>query len=224
MNILMFGPNGSGKGTFGAIISERFGIPQIETGVIFRQNISQGTALGKEAQTFINKGALVPDNITIPMILSRLKEKDCENGWLLDGFPRNITQAEAFWIALQKEQIQLNYVIELIVDRETAKKRIMGRRLCPIDNNHPNNIYVKENLPVEKEGKLFCRVCGHEGLLTRADDQDEVAIDKRHGIYFDTKTGTLAAVIYFKERVKVVQLDTLPGVQEVSAQLLTMLT
>ncbi|NTW15877.1 MAG: adenylate kinase [Syntrophaceae bacterium] len=224
MNIIMFGPNGSGKGTFGAIVSERFGIPQIETGVIFRQNISQGTALGKEAQAFINKGELVPDNITIPMILSRLKERDCENGWLLDGFPRNITQAEAFWSALQKEQIQLDYVIELILDREMAKKRIMGRRLCPIDNNHPNNIYVKANLPVEKEGKLFCRVCGHEGLLTRADDQDEVAIDKRHGIYFDTKTGTLAAVIYFKERVKVVQLDTLPGVKEVSAQLLAMLT
>lgn len=224
MNILMFGPNGSGKGTFGAVLREKFDIPQIETGVIFRENISRGTALGKEAQTYINKGELVPDNITIPMILSRLREKDCKNGWLLDGFPRNITQAEAFWKALQEEKIQLDYVIELDIDRETAKRRIMGRRLCPNDNNHPNNIYVKENLPVEKDGKLFCRVCGREGLLTRADDQDEAAIDKRHGIYFDTKSGTLSAVNYFKERVKVVQLDTLPGVKEVSAHLLKLLT
>lgn len=222
MNILMFGPNGSGKGTFGAILSERFGIPQVETGVIFRENISKGTALGKEAKSFIDKGELVPDDITIPMLLNRLQEDDCKKGWLLDGFPRNITQAKAFWAALQKENITLDYVIELEISREAAKRRIMGRRLCPNDNNHPNNIYVKESLPIEKEGKLFCRVCGREGLLTRADDQDEAAIDKRHGIYFDTKTGTLAAVIYFKERVKVVQLDTLPGVKEVSAHLLTL--
>jgi len=220
----MFGPNGSGKGTFGAVLRERFGIPQIETGVIFRENISKGTALGKEAQTYINKGELVPDNITIPMILSRLREKDCKNGWLLDGFPRNITQAEAFWNALQEEKIKLDYVIELVIDREMAKRRIMGRRLCPNDNNHPNNVYVNENLPVERDGKLFCRVCGREGLLTRADDQDEAAIDKRHGIYFDTQSGTLAAVNYFKERVKVVQLDTLPGVKEVSVHLLKLLT
>jgi len=220
----MFGPNGSGKGTFGAVLRERFGIPQIETGVIFRENISKGTALGKEAQTYINKGELVPDNITIPMILSRLREKDCKNGWLLDGFPRNITQAEAFWNALQEEKIKLDYLIELVIDREMAKRRIMGRRLCPNDNNHPNNVYVKENLPVERDGKLFCRVCGREGLLTRADDQDEAAIDKRHGIYFDTQSGTLAAVNYFKERVKVVQLDTLPGVKEVSVHLLKLLT
>ncbi len=224
MNILMFGPNGSGKGTFGAILIEKFGIPQIETGVIFRENISKGTALGKEAQAYINKGELVPDNITIPMILSRLREKDCKNGWLLDGFPRNITQAEAFWTALQEEKIHLDYVIELVIDRETAKRRIMGRRLCPNDNNHPNNIYVKENMPVEKDGKLFCRVCGREGLLTRADDQDEAAIDKRHSIYFDKKTGTLAAVNYFKERVKVAQLDTLAGVKEVGANLLKLIS
>ena len=220
MNILMFGPNGSGKGTFGAVLSDKFGIPQVETGVIFRENISKGTPLGKEAKGYIDKGELVPDGITIPMILSRIKEKDCAKGWLLDGFPRNKTQAVAFWDALQKEKIKLDYVVELILDRDTAKKRIMGRRLCPKDNNHPNNIYVKANLPVEKDGKLYCRVCGSPGLLTRADDQDGAAIDKRHGIYFDTNAGTLAAVNYFKERVKVIQVDTVLGVKEVSENLL----
>jgi len=224
MNILIFGPNGSGKGTFGAILCERFGIPQVETGVIFRENIKNGTNLGNQAKSFIDKGELVPDDITIPMILKRLQENDCKKGWLLDGFPRNITQAEAFWAALQKEKITLEYVIELEITMDMAKKRIMGRRLCPNDNNHPNNIYVKENLPVEKDGKLFCRVCGREGLLTRADDQDEAAIDKRHSIYFDTKKGTQAAVNYFKERVKVIQVDSLPGVQEVSKNLFALLT
>jgi len=130
VNILIFGPNGSGKGTQGAIVQKKYGVPHIETGVIFRQNISKKTPLGEKAKAFIDKGELVPDDITIPMILDRLKEPDCKDGWLLDGFPRNLAQAEALWAALQKENIKLDYVIEIDLDRETAKKRIMGRRLC----------------------------------------------------------------------------------------------
>ena len=95
MKILFFGPNGSGKGTQGAIVKEKYGIPHIETGVIFRDNILRGTDLGKEAKGYIDRGDLVPDSITIPMILDRLKEDDCKDGWLLDGFPRNLAQAEA---------------------------------------------------------------------------------------------------------------------------------
>jgi adenylate kinase len=224
MNILMFGPNGSGKGTFGSILSGHFGIPQIETGVIFRENISQGTELGKKAKDYIAQGALVPDDITIPMILRRLKADDCKNGWLLDGFPRNIAQAEAFWKALKQENIKLHYVIELVLDRKTAKKRIVGRRLCTVDNNHPNNVNVEENKPVMKDGGLFCRVCGCGGLSTRTDDQDEAAIDKRHAIYYDTKMGTLAAIKFFKDRVKVIEVNTEPGVKEISAYLIKQLT
>ncbi|MDD5711235.1 MAG: adenylate kinase [Smithellaceae bacterium] len=223
MNILIFGPNGSGKGTQGAIVQKKFGVPHIETGVIFRENISKGTELGKQAKGFIDKGELVPDDITVPMILNRLKEADCAKGWLLDGFPRNLIQAEALWGALQKENIQLDYVIEIILDRGTAKKRIMGRRLCAVDNNHPNNIFIDAIKPAEKNGKMVCRVCGSEKLSTRADDQDEAAIDKRHNIYYDTKIGTLAAVNYFKERVKVIGLDGLPGVKEVSESLMAKL-
>lgn len=219
MNIIMFGANGSGKGTFGKIISERYGIPQIETGVIFRENIAKGTELGRKAKEYMERGELVPDSITIPMILNRLREKDCENGWLLDGFPRNIAQAEALWNALQDEEIQLDYVIELVIDRETAKKRIMGRRLCPRDNNHPNNVNVEENKPIEKDGKLYCRVCGSNDLTVRADDQDEAAIDKRHNIYFDTHTGTMAALNFFKKRVNVLSIDATPGVQQVTEYL-----
>ena len=220
MNILIFGPNGSGKGTQGAIVQKKFGVPHIETGVIFRENIKKGTELGKKAKGYIDRGELVPDEITVPMILNRLKEEDCKKGWLLDGFPRNLAQAEALWNALVKENIKLEYVIEIILDRQTSKNRIMGRRLCAQDNNHPNNIFIDAIKPAQKDGKMICRVCGCETMTTRADDQDEAAIDKRHNIYYDTKTGTMAGVNYFKERVKVIDIDGLPSVKEVSEALL----
>jgi adenylate kinase len=219
MNILIFGPNGSGKGTQGAIVQKKYGVPHIETGVIFRENIKKGTELGKKAKGYLDRGELVPDEITVPMILNRLKEEDCKNGWLLDGFPRNLAQAEALWNALVKENIKLDYVIEIILDRQTSKNRIMGRRLCAQDNNHPNNIFIDAIKPAMKDGKMVCRVCGCETLTARADDQDETAIGKRHDIYYDTKTGTLAGVNYFKERVKVIAVDGLPGVKEVSEDL-----
>jgi len=219
MNILIFGPNGSGKGTQGAIVQKKFGASHIETGVIFRENISKGTELGQKAKGYIDKGELVPDEITIPMILNRLKEDDCKAGWLLDGFPRNLAQAEAMYKALQDENMNLDYVIEIILDRQTSKNRIMGRRLCVNDNNHPNNIFIDAIKPAEKDGKLVCRVCGGE-LTARADDQDEAAIDKRHNIYYDTETGTVAGINYFKERATVIGVDGLPGVEEVSDDLL----
>ncbi|HOD34613.1 MAG TPA: adenylate kinase [Syntrophales bacterium] len=220
MNILIFGPNGSGKGTQGAIVQKKYGVPHIETGVIFRDNIKKGTELGKKAKAFIDRGDLVPDDITIPMILNRLKEPDCKSGWLLDGFPRNLAQAEALWKALQNEKMKLDYVIEIVLSRDIAKKRIMGRRLCPVDNNHPNNIFIDAIKPATKDGKMVCRICGAGNLAARADDQDEVAIDKRHGIYYDTQTGTLAAVNYYRDRVKVLRVDGTPGVKEVSEDLL----
>ncbi|NLN39171.1 MAG: adenylate kinase [Smithella sp.] len=219
MNILIFGPNGSGKGTQGAIVQKKYNVPHIETGVIFRQNISNKTPLGEKAKAYIDRGELVPDDITIPMILDRLKEDDAKNGWLLDGFPRNLAQAEALWEALNKENIKLDIVIEIDLDRETSKNRIMGRRLCKIDNNHPNNIYIDAIKPHTHDGKTICRVCGCEDLSTRNDDQDSQAIDKRHGIYYDTKTGTLAAVNFFRERTKVIVVDGRPGVKEVSEEL-----
>ena len=217
MNILIFGPNGSGKGTQGAIVQKKFNVPHIETGVIFRENISKGTELGAQAKAYIDRGELVPDEITVPMILNRLKEE--KNGWLLDGFPRNLAQAEALYEALQKEGITLDYVIEIILDRQTSKNRIMGRRLCAKDNNHPNNIYIDAIKPTEKNGTFVCRVCGGE-LSARADDQDEAAIGKRHDIYYDEKTGTTAAINYFKKRVTVIGVDGRPGVKEVSEELL----
>jgi adenylate kinase len=223
MNILIFGPNGSGKGTQGAVIQKKYGVPHIETGVIFRENIKAGTALGAKAKAFIDRGELVPDVITVPMILDRLREADCRTGWLLDGFPRNLPQAEALAMALERAGIKLDLVIEIVLDRQAAKQRIMGRRLCAADNNHPNNIFIAAIKPAEMEGRPVCRVCGCETLTARADDQDEAAIDKRHAIYYDSATGTLAAVNYFKRRTKVLEIDGAPGVKDVSEKILASL-
>jgi adenylate kinase len=224
MNILIFGPNGSGKGTQGAIVQKKYGVTHIESGAIFRKNISGGTDLGKKAKAYIDRGDLVPDDITIPMILDRLKEDDCKKGWLLDGFPRNVVQAETLHKALKDAGIKLDYVVEISLDRNIAKDRIMGRRLCVNDNNHPNHIHIDAIKPVEKGGKLVCRVCGGD-LKTRPDDQDEGAINKRHDIYYDTKTGTMAAVNYFKNITgpKVISIDGAPAINEVSEKLISQL-
>lgn len=220
MNILIFGPNGSGKGTQGAVIQKMYNITHIESGLLFRDNIKRGTDLGKQAKSYIDRGDLVPDDITIPMILDRLKKPDCRNGWLLDGFPRNPEQAKALEKALLEDDIIIDFIIEIFLDRDIAKKRIMGRRICVNDNNHPNNIYIEAIMPEKKDDTYVCRVCGGE-LSVRDDDQDEEAINKRHEIYYDENNGTRAAVEYFKElarrgRGKVYEVDGSVAVNEVT--------
>jgi adenylate kinase len=224
MNILFFGPNGSGKGTQGAILKDKYATPHIESGAIFRENISKGTELGTQAKEYIDRGDLVPDEITIPMILDRLQQDDCKSGWLLDGFPRNKNQAIKLDESLKEANMALDIVVEILLDREIAKNRIMGRRLCANDNNHPNNIFID----VIKPDGDKCRVCGGE-LSTRADDQDEEAIDKRHSIYYDADTGTLASAYYFRDlaaqegAMKYITLDGKPGVKEVTDELVSKL-
>lgn len=221
MNILLFGPNGSGKGTQGAILKKELGIPHIESGVIFRENVARQTELGKKAKEYMERGELVPDDVTIPMILERLKQPDCKNGWILDGFPRNPAQSKALDEALKRAGMKLDYVVEIVLAREIAKARIMGRRVCVVDGNHPNNIAIEAIMPKEVDGKLVCRVCGAD-LITRSDDQDEEAIDRRHNIYYDKESGTLAAIEYFKRKFsnegepKILEIDGGPMVDEVT--------
>lgn len=222
MNILIFGPNGSGKGTQGDLLKNKFHLAHIESGAIFRENISGGTELGKKAKAYIDRGDLVPDDITIPMVLDTLKTKG-ENGWLLDGFPRNMVQAEKLWDAMQKAGMKLDYVVEIQLPREIARQRIMGRRICKVNNNHPNNIYIDA---IKPNGNV-CRVCGGE-LSKRNDDQDEAAINKRHDIYYDTKTGTLAAAHYFKKlanegKTKYIELDGSGSIDSIKETLLSKL-
>ncbi len=224
MKILLFGPNGSGKGTQGAILKREFSIPHIESGAIFRANIKGGTELGARAKEFIDRGVLVPDDLTIPMILDRLRQDDCRNGWLLDGFPRNPNQAMHLREALAEGGMGLDIVVEILLEREIAKNRIMGRRICIQDANHPNNVFIEAIMP---DGDR-CRVCG-AGLRERSDDQDEAAIAHRHDIYYDPKNGTLAAVIYFKELaetdsgLRFLSVDGTPPLEEVKADLTRML-
>ncbi len=192
MNLLIFGPNGSGKGTQGALLMEKYGVAHIESGAVFRQHVGQGTELGKKAKEYMDRGELVPDEITIPMILDILG-KQGDKGWLLDGFPRNMEQARKLHEALDKAGMHLDYVVEILLPRQVAKNRIMGRRLCAKNNNHPNNIFIDA---IKPEGDT-CRVCGGP-LSARADDQNEDAINKRHDIYYNDVDGTLAAAHYFK--------------------------
>ncbi len=219
MNILIFGPNGSGKGTQGALVKNKYNVAHIESGAIFRQHIGGGTELGKKAKAYIDRGDLVPDDITIPMVLETLKNAG-KTGWLLDGFPRNMVQAEKLWAALQEAGLKLDYVIEILLPREVAKNRIMGRRLCANDNNHPNNIFIDT---IKPNGDA-CRVCGGN-LSARADDQDEAAINKRHNIYYDTKTGTLAAAYFYKSlasqgKNKYIELDGQGSIDSIKDTLL----
>ncbi len=224
MNILFFGPNGSGKGTQGAILKDKYNTPHIESGAIFRDNIGKGTELGAKAKEYIDRGDLVPDEITIPMILDRLKQDDCKVGWLLDGFPRNKNQAIKLDEALKAADMSLDIVVEILLDKEIAKNRIMGRRLCVNDNNHPNNIYID----VIKPDGDKCRVCGGD-LNTRDDDQDEDAIGKRHAIYYNTEDGTLASAYYFRDlaaqqgAMKYITLDGKPSVKDVTDELVSKL-
>ena len=194
MNIIIFGPNGSGKGTQGDLIRQKYpDLAHIESGAIFREHIGGGTELGRKAKAYIERGDLVPDEITIPMVLETLRTKGGK-GWLLDGFPRNMAQAEKLWEALQKDGLALDYVVEIKLDRQTAKDRITGRRICANNGNHPNNVNIAAIRPAD--GK--CRVCGGE-LSARSDDQDEAAINKRHDIYYDEKNGTLAAARFYEK-------------------------
>lgn len=191
MRILIFGPNGSGKGTQSSRLLKHFGLAHVESGGIFRENIKGGTELGKQAKAFIDRGELVPDSLTIPMVIDRLGRDDCRGGWILDGFPRTPAQSTALIEALEKENTPLDAVIVIDVAREIAKARLMGRRTCP--NGHPNNLAIDAIRPETRDGEHFCWKCG-AALTVRADDIDEKAIDQRLDIYFDQTDGTLGSV------------------------------
>ena len=216
MNILIFGPNGSGKGTQSSLIQNRFGLEHIESGEIFRSHISNKTPLGIKAQKFTDRGELVPDEITIPMVLDVLES--CDNkGWLLDGFPRNLIQAQELKKSLDSRDIKIDYVIEIDLEREIAKNRIMGRRICTENSHHPNNV----SIPGIEPNKGKCRVCG--GVLKqRPDDRDENAINRRHDVYYNDRNGTLAACNYFKLQgdIKHVVVNGANSIKEIKQELI----
>ena len=182
MVILMLGAQGTGKGTVAGLLSERLHWPQISTGDIFRKNIKEGTTLGVEANQYIAKGELVPDEITVPMVVDRLNEPDAVKGAILDGFPRNIAQAEKLDEILAEKGKKVDLVINLTSPKEEIITRILNRRVC--SNQACKTTYNLTMHPPKAEG--ICDKCGAE-LVQREDDSDEQAIKNRLDIY-DEKT------------------------------------
>ncbi|MQN00431.1 MAG: adenylate kinase [Lachnospiraceae bacterium] len=177
MKIIMLGAPGAGKGTQAIKISEKYGLPHISTGDIFRANIKGGTELGKKAKEYIDKGALVPDELTCDLVVDRIHQDDCANGFVLDGFPRTIPQAEALERALSKENESIDFALDIEVPDEAIIKRMSGRRVCP----KCGASYHVESVPPKKEG--ICDKCGAE-LIIRADDEPET-VKNRLSVYHE---------------------------------------
>jgi len=188
----MLGAQGTGKGTVAGLLSENLGIPQISTGDIFRKNISEKTPLGVEADKFISKGNLVPDDITIPMVEDRLKWEDAKNGVILDGFPRTIEQAKKLDEMLSNDGKKVDMVINLVTPKEEIIDRMLTRRVCT--NQDCKATYNVKLHPPKEEG--ICDKCGSP-LKQRADDSDPEAIKKRLEIY-EEKTSPL--VNYYQDK------------------------
>ena len=192
MVIIMLGAQGTGKGTIAGIISEQTGYPQISTGDIFRKNISEKTPLGIEADKYISKGELVPDDITVPMLADRLNYEDAKNGAILDGFPRTIEQAEKLDEMLAQNGKKVDLVVNLVTPREEIIDRMLTRRVCT--NQDCKTTYNIKLNPPKVEG--ICDKCG-SSLKQRADDSDPEAINKRLEIY-EEKTSPL--VEYYQNK------------------------
>ena len=187
MYILLMGPPGAGKGTQAEKLIRDYGIPQIATGDMFRAAVKSGTALGKEAKSYMDKGALVPDSVTIGIVKERLAQDDCKKGFVLDGFPRTIPQAEALDVALNKIDQTMDYAIDVDVPDENIVNRMGGRRACL---NCGATYHIVFN-PTKVEGK--CDACGADTVL-RDDDKPET-VQKRLAVYHEQ---TQPLIDYYK--------------------------
>jgi len=189
MRTILLGPPGAGKGTQAAVIVKEFHVPHISTGDIFRDNIKQGTELGKKAKDYMDQGLLVPDELVIAIVEDRLEKEDCKNGFLLDGFPRTVPQAQALDNVLKNMGIGLDKVINIEVDKEELIKRAIGRRICKECGATYHLIFN----PSSKGDK--CDECG--GTLYQRDDDTEETVSKRIGVYLKE---TQPLIQYYQEQ------------------------
>ena len=208
MRIVLVGPPGAGKGTQAAFLAKNLGIPHISTGDLFRANISQGTELGKQAKAYMDAGKLVPDEVTIGMAKDRMEQPDATNGFLLDGFPRNVSQAEALDEMLKAEGMKLDAVLDLEVPEDEVVKRIAGRRICRNDSSHVFHVTYKQP---KSEG--VCDVCG--GELYQRDDDSEETVRTRLEVYH---TQTEPIIDYYAAQGLVVTISALGKVEEVTGR------
>ncbi|MFE7383538.1 adenylate kinase [Streptomyces zhihengii] len=208
MRIVLVGPPGAGKGTQAAFLAKNLSIPHISTGDLFRANISQGTELGKQAKAYMDAGNLVPDEVTIGMAKDRMSQPDAVNGFLLDGFPRNVGQAEALDEMLQGEGVALDAVLDLEVPEDEVVKRIAGRRVCRNEGSHVFHVdYARPKV----DG--VCDECG--GELYQRDDDSEETVRKRLEVYH---TQTEPIIDYYKAQGLVVTISALGKVVDVTAR------
>ena len=212
MKIIMLGAPGAGKGTQAKMIADKYGVPHISTGDIFRANIKNGTELGMEAKKYMDQGLLVPDELTVRILLDRVAQDDCKNGYVLDGFPRTIPQAEVLDSELTKLGDHIDYAINVDVPDEDIVKRMSGRRACLTCGA----TYHIEHVPPKKEG--ICDVCGSE-LVLRDDDKPET-VKNRLNVYHEQ---TQPLIDFYTEKGVLKTVDGTVPMEEVFAAITAIL-
>lgn len=212
MKIIMLGAPGAGKGTQAKMIADKYGVPHISTGDIFRANIKHGTELGMEAKKYMDQGLLVPDELTVRILLDRVAQDDCKNGYVLDGFPRTIPQAEVLDSELTKLGDHIDYAINVDVPDENIVKRMSGRRACLTCGA----TYHIEHVPPKKEG--ICDVCGSE-LVLRDDDKPET-VKNRLNVYHEQ---TQPLIDFYTEKGVLKTVDGTVPMEEVFAAITAIL-
>ncbi len=208
MNLIFLGPPGSGKGTQAKMLVDKYGIPQISTGDILREAVKEGTPLGKEAKKYMDEGKLVPDEVVVGIVRERLKEPDCTKGFILDGFPRTIPQAEALDKTLQEMGKGIDHVLSLEVDREELVRRLSGRRTCKRCGAMYHIIFD----PPKKDG--VCDRCG--GELYQRDDDKEETIRERLRVYEEQ---TAPLIEYYRKKGLLRPIDGVGKIEEIFARI-----
>lgn len=209
MKIVMLGAPGAGKGTQAVNIAKEFGIPHISTGDIFRANIKNETELGMKAKSYMDKGALVPDDITIGMLLDRIADKDCKDGFVLDGFPRTIPQAESLKAALSIQDARIDHAVDIEVPDEVITKRMGGRRSCPKCGGTYHIVFN----PPKHEG--ICDNCQTE-LVQRADDKPETVAERLRTYHEQTQP----LIDFYRQEGVLTEVDGTKKPDEVLADIL----
>lgn len=212
MKIIMLGAPGAGKGTQAKMIAYKYSIPHISTGDIFRANIKNGTELGKKAKTYMDQGLLVPDELVVDLVVDRVGQEDCANGYVLDGFPRTIPQAESLDAALEKLGSKVDYAINVEVPDENIVRRMSGRRACVACGATYHIVHI----PTKVEG--ICDRCGSE-LILRDDDKPET-VKKRLAVYHEQ---TQPLIDYYNNKKVLVEVDGTKDMNDVFADIVKIL-
>ncbi len=212
MKIIMLGAPGAGKGTQAKMIADQYGLPHVSTGDIFRANIKNGTELGRKAKEYMDQGQLVPDELTVEILLDRVSQEDCNNGYILDGFPRTIPQAEVLTTELSKRNESIDLAIDVEVPDENIIRRMSGRRAC-LSCGATFNI---SSVPPKVEG--ICDRCGNE--LVQRDDDKEETVKGRLEVYHKQ---TLPLIQYYKEQGVLKTVDGTKSVESIFAEIVSLI-